>query len=159
MDLFLIAAFVLAVAGVAGSVVPLVPGAALSAGGVLLYWWSTGYADPSGVFVAGVVLVALVALAADWFAGAIAAKAGGASTVTTAVAAAVGIALLFVAGPVGLIAGIAATVFLVEVAQGGDGRESARAAGYAVVGVLGSAAVQVVVTVGILAGFAVAVVV
>lgn len=157
MDVWLLVALLVLVGGVVGSVLPLVPGAALSVGGVLLYWWSTGYTDPGAVFVGGAVVLGAAAMLADWFGGAIAAKAGGADAATTAVAAVVGVALLFVAGPLGLVAGIAATVFVVEVARGGGNRESARAAGYAVVGVLGSVAVQLVVTVGILLGFAVAV--
>lgn len=157
MDLVLVAAVVLLLAGVAGSVLPLVPGPLLSAAAVAGYWWHTGYGQPGTVFVAAVVAVTVLAVAADWFGGAVAARAGGADAATSAAAAVIGIALMLVTGPVGLLVGIAGTVFAVEVVHGASGREGARAAGYAVVGTVGSAAVQVVVTVGVLVGFVVAV--
>jgi uncharacterized protein YqgC (DUF456 family) len=157
MDVALIAAAALLVAGVVGSVLPLVPGPLLSAAAVAGYWWDTGYGEPGAVFVAAVVTVTVLAVAADWFGGAVAARAGGADAATSAAAAVLGIVLMLVAGPVGLLVGIAGTVFVVEIVRGATGREGARAAGYAVVGTVGSAAVQVVVTVGVLVGFVVAV--
>lgn len=145
-DAIVAIAIALLVAGVLASFVPVVPGAALSLGGVLLYWWSTGYADPGPVALAGFVLLALLTLAADWFAGALSARAGGASARTMALAALVGFVLLFVAGPIGILLGIAGTVFLAELYRHGDARRSARTAAYATVGVLASTVAQVVLT-------------
>lgn len=153
MDLFLLIAAALLVAGVVGSVVPLVPGAALSLAGIYLYWWSSGYATPGGWTLAAFTLVGLVAIVADHFGGALAASAGGASAKTTAVAAAVGLPLFFVAGPVGLVLGVAGTVFAAEFYRTRSAGRSGRAAAFAAVGVLGSAAVQLVVTLSLLAGF------
>ena len=137
--------------GVVGSVLPLVPGGGLSVVGVLGYWWSTGYAEPSALLVAVLVGVGILTMVVDYFGGAIAARAGGASALTTAVAVLVGLVLLFVAGPVGFILGIAATVFAVEFAQHADAEAGLRVALWATVGVLASTVVQVVLTGSILA--------
>ncbi|WP_128478647.1 DUF456 domain-containing protein [Halorussus pelagicus] len=153
MDLFFVAAVLLLLAGVVGSVVPVVPGAGLSLAGIYLYWWSSGYATPElGVLVA-FTLVGLGAVVADHFGGALAASAGGASIKTTALATVLSIPLLFVAGPVGLVLGIAATVFAAEFYRTRSAGQGARAAVFAAVGVLGSAVVQLVVTLSLLVGF------
>jgi hypothetical protein len=139
-------ALALAFLGVVGSVVPLLPGAALSLAGVYLYWWSTGYADPGPLVLVAFTLVGLLTVAVDTFAGAVAARVGGASPATTAAAALAGVLLLFVAGPLGIVVGVAGTVFLVEYYRHRDTEASARTALYATVGVLGSAVVQVLLT-------------
>jgi hypothetical protein len=146
MDLFAWLALALVALGVVGTVVPLLPGALLSLSGVFLYWWSTGYTDPSLPVLAALTLVGLVTVAVDYFGGAIAARAGGASGVTTGAAVVVGFVLLFVAGPVGFLLGIAATVFAVEFYRNEDAETSARVALYATVGVLASQAMQVLLT-------------
>lgn len=135
---------------VVGTVLPLVPGALLSLVGVYLYWYSTGFAEPGTVALAGLTLVGLLTLAVDYFGGALAAGAGGASRTTVALAALVGVALLFVAGPVGLVVGVAATVFAVEFARNNDARRSGRAALYAAVGILASAVAQILLTLSLL---------
>jgi len=137
-------------AGVVGSVVPLIPGGLLSVVGVLVYWWSTGYAEPSPLVVAALLSVGVLATLVDYAGGAIAARAGGASVSTTAAAVLVGVVLLFVAGPIGFVVGLAATVFLVEFAQHADAETGLRVALYATVGVLASTVAQVLLTGSIL---------
>ncbi|MEF8838909.1 MAG: DUF456 family protein, partial [Haloarculaceae archaeon] len=78
-DPVVLAALALLVGGVLGSVVPLVPGGLLSLGGVYLYWWQSGYADPGLVVLALLTLVGLSAMAVDLLAGAISASLSGAS--------------------------------------------------------------------------------
>ena len=148
----------LLVLGVVGSVVPALPGALLSLVGVLLYWWSTGYADPSAPVLAGFVLVGLLAAAVDYFGGAVAAGVGGASRWTVAAAGAVGVVLFFVAGPLGVILGVSGAVFALEFVRHGDARQGGNAALYAVVGILGSALVQVLLTASMLVAFVLVVV-
>ena len=143
-------AVALVAAGVIGSVLPLVPGGALSVAGVLAYWWSAGYAEPSTLLVGVLVAVGLLATVVDYAGGAIAARAGGASAVTTAAAVLVGVVLLFIAGPIGFVIGLAATVFTIEFAQHADAEAGLRVAAYATVGVLASTAVQVLLTGSIL---------
>ncbi|SFR60272.1 DUF456 domain-containing protein [Halogeometricum limi] len=146
MDVLALVAIALAVLGVVGTVVPLLPGALLSLSGVFLYWWSTGYTDPSLPVLAALVFVGLFTVAIDYFGGAIAARAGGASAVTTGLAVVVGLVLLVVTGPVGFLLGIAATVFLAEFYRNDDAEASARVAFYATVGVLASTVMQVLLT-------------
>ncbi|MFC4552925.1 MULTISPECIES: DUF456 domain-containing protein [Halorussus] len=154
MDLLVVAAFALLVVGVIGSVVPLVPGAALSLAGVYLYWWQSGFASPGLLALAAFTVVGLFAVVADHFGGAMAARAGGASLLTTVLASLAGIALLFVAGPVGLLVGVMGVVFAAEFYRTRDARGGARAAVFAALGVLGSAVVQLLVTLSMLVGLA-----
>jgi uncharacterized protein YqgC (DUF456 family) len=147
-------ALVLLVLGVVGSVLPLVPGGLLSVIGVLLYWWSTGLSEPSLLVVAVLVVAGVLTMTVDYFGGAIAARAGGASMRTTAAAVLVGTALLFVVGPIGFLLGLAATVFAVEFAQHEDVETGLRVALYSTVGVLASTVVQVALTGSILLVFA-----
>jgi len=148
-DLFVIVAFVLLLAGVVGSVAPVVPGGILSLAGVLVYWWASGFSEPNLFILSGVLFVALLAVAVDWLSGAVSAKAGGASTRTVVVATLVGlVGLTF--GPVGFLVGTAGTVFLLELNEGNGFEESARAAGVTLVGMVTSSVMQVLLTAGVL---------
>ncbi|SEL64207.1 DUF456 domain-containing protein [Haloferax larsenii] len=158
MDLFFWIAIALLVLGIVGSVLPLLPGALFSVVAVLLYWWSTGFSDPSLLGVVGLLLVGLVALAADYGAGFVAARVGGASNRTSLLAAVVGFVLMFVLGPLGIFVGVAGTVFVVEYLEHEDAEQSGLRALYATVGVLASSAVQVFLTFSMLVGFVLAVV-
>jgi hypothetical protein len=152
LDALVFVALALCLLGVVGSLLPLVPGAAFSVGGVLLYWWHTGYADP-GPFVLALLLgLALVALVLDWFGGAVSASAGGASTRTTLAAAVVALPLTLVAGPIGLLLGVAGTVFVLTYRENGDPEDSARVAAYTTVGMLASAVAQALLTGFVLLG-------
>ena len=145
------------VAGVVGTLVPLIPGGALSLAGIYLYWWHTGFTEPGTTALLAFTLLGVLTLLAEFAGGAVAARAGGASWQTTAVAVPVAITLLVVAGPVGLLVGLFGTVFVLELVGGKDVDGSLRSALYATVGVLASTAVQVLLTATILAGFLVVV--
>ncbi|MFB6142808.1 MAG: DUF456 domain-containing protein [Halorientalis sp.] len=140
------AAIALGLLGVVGSVVPLVPGALLGLAGVYLYWWGTGYADPGLGALVLLTLLGAFAVAVDWLAGAVSATVSGASNRTTAAAGVAGFVLFFVAGPVGILAGVAAVVFAAEFRRHGDPRASARTAAYTTVGMLASSVAQVGMT-------------
>lgn len=154
MDLVTAAALALLVLGVAGSVLPALPGAPLSLAGVYLHWWHTGYSEPGLPLLLAFTLVGLLAVAADYLAGAVSARVGGASTLTVAVAAVVGLALLFVLGPLGALLGVPLTVFVLEVRRQGGVDAGARAAVFAVAGMLGSGVLGLLVTGSMLAAFA-----
>ncbi|USZ69874.1 DUF456 domain-containing protein (plasmid) [Halorussus salilacus] len=158
MELAFALAVGLLLAGVVGSAVPVVPGAGLSLAGIYLHWWSTGYASPGPAALVAFTLVGLAAMLTDQFAGAVAARVGGASARTTALAAVVSLPLLVVAGPAGLVVGVAGVVFLAEAYRTRDPSRGLRSAAFATVGVLGSAVVQVLLTLSLLVGFLLAVV-
>ncbi|MDZ7702137.1 MAG: DUF456 domain-containing protein [Halobacteriales archaeon] len=156
-DPWFLGAVALLVLGVVGSVVPALPGMALSVVAVVGYWWHTGYASPTSAFVAAVVVIGAAALLLDAFAGAVAARAGGASRLATVAAAAGGLVFFLFLGPLGIVVGVALAVFGVELYRGRTAREGARAAAFATAGMLASAAVQLLLTLSVLAGFLIAV--
>jgi uncharacterized protein YqgC (DUF456 family) len=141
----------LLVAGIVASFVPLVPGGGLSMAGVGYYWYVTG--DPGILALLALLGLGVLAVVFDWLSGALAANAGGASLRTTAIAAVVTLPLLVVLGPLGLLVGVAGTVFALEYRRHGDAERGLRAAAYATVGVLASTAMQVLMTTAVLAGF------
>jgi Protein of unknown function (DUF456). len=146
-QLLLIGAIILLVAGVAGSLLPGIPGGILSAGGVLLY-----AVDSSIHPIIATILVttALTATAIDLTASVISAKAGGASTLTAIIAGVTGVVLFFIAGLVGTVLGITAVVFVSEYAATRSAWESLYAAGVTTLGMLASNIAQAVVTATVL---------
>ncbi|WP_255167430.1 DUF456 domain-containing protein [Natrononativus amylolyticus] len=157
VDAISLLAVALLVGGVAGTLVPLVPGGLLSLSGVYLYWWHSGFAEPGLLALAVFTLLGVLTVVTEFFGGAASARFGGASWQTTAVAAAVGIALMLVTGPLGLLVGLFGTVFVLEFVRNGDVNQSTRSAVYATVGVLASTAAQFLFTATILVGFLVTV--
>ncbi len=151
------AALALLVLGVVGSVLPLLPGGLLSLAGVYLYWWASGFAAPGPLVLVSLTLLGLLAVAADYGGGAVAARAGGGSYLSTGLAAVVGFLLALFTGPVGLVVGVAVTVFAVEFARNRDAETSGRTALYATVGVLASSVVQILFTATMLVVFVLAV--
>lgn len=143
-------AFVLLGGGVVGSVAPMIPSGLLSLAGVLIYWVASGFGDPDLLILSGLVLVSVVAMAAEWLSGAVSAKAGGASTKTTVAATLVGFLGLLVVGPVGFILGTALTVFGLTYWENEDAEASARAAGVTILGMLTSSLAQLLLTAGVL---------
>ena len=141
-------AFLLLAGGVVGSLVPQVPGALFSLAGVFTYWYATG--EPGLLVLIGLTLVAVVTWVVDFAGGAIAARAGGASTTTAVLAGVVGVVLFFVASPLGAILGVAVTVFAVEFYRQQDARKGLKAALVTTVGMLASSVVQTLLTGSIL---------
>ncbi|SDR07375.1 DUF456 domain-containing protein [Natronobacterium texcoconense] len=157
VEVVAILAVALLVAGIAGTLIPLVPGGLLSLAGLYLYWWDSGFAEPGSVALVVLTTLGVLTLLAEFFGGSIAAKAGGASWTTTGAAMVVGIVLMIVTGPFGLLIGLFGTVFVLEYVQNGDVDGSARSAVYATVGILASTAVQFLLTASILLGFLISV--
>lgn len=135
-------AFVVLAAAIVSAFLPGVPTGVVSLAGVGLYWWGTGFTEPGTIVLATLVGLCVLTVAADWFGGVAAAKVGGASTTTTLVAGGVGLALLFVTGPVGMILGSAAVVFVLEFRRHREVSTGATAAGAYVLGFFASAVVQ-----------------
>lgn len=152
METLTVLILMLLVAGVIGSVVPLMPGALLSLSAVVIYFFRAD--DPSVLFTVFGVLTASFALIVDWFAGSIAAKYGGASNKTSLMAGIAGIFGFFLlGGPFGLAVAVATVVFVREFLIHGEEDKGLKAAVYATIGVLGSAVIQTMLTASILLGF------
>lgn len=150
VEFLTIVAVALLVLGVVGSVVPLLPGPLLSLAGIYLYWWSSGYTEPGLLLLVALTVIGLLALIANYFAGAVSARAGGASLVTTLLASVAGIGLFFVVGPLGIVLGVVITVFAVEFYRHRDAMRGAKTAVYTAVGMLASTVVQFLLTLSIL---------
>ena len=150
-------AVALLVGGVLASFVPLAPGALLSMLGIYVYWWATGYSEPGAVFLIAATLIGLSALALDYLASALSTRASGASWKTTAIAAVVGVGLLFLTGPVGAVIGVIVATFALEFERSGELERSLRIAGYILIGLLLSKGLQVLLTVGLLIAFLLAI--
>lgn len=155
-ELFTLIAITLMVVAVIGSFTPMLPGALFSIAGIMVYWYGTGFTRPGTLFLVAFVLTGLFAVAMDYFSGIIAAKYGGASTKTSIIAGLIGFMLFFVLGPIGILVGVAGTVFVREYFLTDDEKHSSRAAIYSAAGVLGSAVIQFIVTVSLLIAFIVA---
>jgi len=158
VDLVTVAALALLLAGVAGCVVPAVPGPPLSLAGVYLGWWGSGFSEPGTILLATLTLLGVLAVVADLAADVVSARIGGASLTTSLIACAVGILVIVFVGPIGSLLAVVGTVFILEYRRQGDAARGAKAAGVVVLGTLGSTAVQVLLTGSVLVVFAVAVV-
>lgn len=141
-------AFVLLVGGVVGSLVPQMPGAPISLAGVYCYWYGTG--EPGVWMLAILTLVGLLTWAIDFAGGMVAARVGGASTSTALLAGVVGVVLFFLTGPLGILLGVGATVFVVEFYRQQDARKGLKAALVTTVGMLASGIAQALLTGSIL---------
>ncbi|WP_226007203.1 DUF456 domain-containing protein [Natrinema salinisoli] len=157
VDVVTVVAIALLAGAIVGAAVPMVPSGLLSLAGLVVYWWGSGFAELGALTFAVLALIAVVTALVEFFGGSIAARAGGASWLTTAVAAVVGIVLMIVTGPLGLLAGLFGTVFVLEFVRNGELEGSTRSAVYTTIGVLASTAVQVLLTASILFGFLIAV--
>ncbi len=67
-------AVALLVAGIVGTLIPLVPGGLLSLSGLYLYWWHTGFTEPGPIALGVLTALGLLTLLAEFFGGSAAAK-------------------------------------------------------------------------------------
>ena len=151
-------AIALLVVWTASSFVPFVPSGVLAALTVVGYAYTTGFAEPGIVTLVALVLVSLLASAMDLLSGMISGRLGGASTRTVGAGTLVGVALLFVMGPIGIVVGLGGTVFLVSYYENtAEPRVALRRSAYAVIGVLAGPVVQAVMLAGVTVVFALSV--
>jgi len=140
----------LLLAGVAGAAVPRVPGMPATLGGVYLYWWTTGYTEPSNLMVVTLTLVGVTALASAIVADAASARIGNASKTTMLGAGVVGSVLLVFTGPLAMVLGTTVTAFVLEYRRQRTVRAGARAAAAIVVSSFGSRIFRLAIAVLIL---------
>jgi len=96
-------AIALLVVWAVSSFVPFVPSGVLAALTVVGYAYTTGFTEPGLAVLLALVSVALLASAVELLSGLVSGKLGGAPTWTVVVGTLVGIVLLFVMGPIGLV--------------------------------------------------------
>lgn len=148
INVLTIVAVLLLVGGIVASVSPVVPGPLVSLLGVLVHWVGTGFAEPGPILLVVLVLAGLLTFVAGLVSEVVAARVGGASAKTTALGVLVGLGLAFFFGVVGLLVGIAGTVFVVEAVRKRDVKQGAVAAIAVVIASFASTVVQIAVTTG-----------
>jgi len=143
MDLLLYALGVLALLlGVAGVVLPVLPGSLLLFGGAVLVAWAGGFALVGWPTLAVVGMLAAVIWAVDWVAAALGARATGASR-WAVVGASLGLVVGMFLGPVGLILGPAAGAVALEYWRDPDFEKALRAGAGTFLGFLLGSVVKV----------------
>lgn len=155
VEVVTLVALALLVGAVVASVVPGVPSGLLALAGVYVeYLFGPGR---MGLWLLlSFTVVGVLTIVVDLFGGAITGKAKGASTTTTLIAAAVGLVLLFVLGPLGVLVGMFGTVFLSELRR--DDRDVEAAldnALWATLGMLASGIAVFLLSASMLAGYVV----
>lgn len=131
------------VAGVAGVVLPVLPGSLLLALGAFLVAWAEGFTRVSGWTVALAVVLSLAIWGVDLLASALGAKAFGASR-WAVLGASVGLVVgLLVLGPIGIVIGPAIGAVALEYWKNPDLRRAARAGAGAFLGFVVGSVVKV----------------
>lgn len=128
--------------GLAGVVLPLLPGSLLLFGGALLVAWADGFALVGWPTLTVVGLLAVAIWAVDWVAAALGAKATGASR-WAVVGASLGLLAGLFLGPVGFILGPAVGAVLLEYWQDPDFERALKAGAGTFVGFLLGSVVKV----------------
>lgn len=151
MSILTVLVFALLVGGVVTTVVPKAPGGVnLSMAGVLLYWWSTDFSEPSTALLVVLTLVGVLVHLSGLLTPVIVGKIGGTPVITTTIGGLVGAVLFFVGGLTGLVVGTAATVFVLEYLRRGDVVESLTAAVVVILASFAGRAARTLATVFIL---------
>ena len=112
--------------GVAGVVLPVLPGSLLLFGGALLVAWAGGFALVGWPTLTVVGVLAAIIWAVDWVAAALGAKATGASRWAVA-GASLGLVVGMFLGPVGIILGPAVGAVVLEYWQDPDFEQALKA--------------------------------
>lgn len=142
----------LLIMGIASSILPLIPGGAISFSGIYLYWWSTDYTAPDDQVVIAFAIVGAVAIFLDYFGESIASKMGGAGKITVWLSIAIGFAGLFFVGPIGML-GFPITVFVLKFLRSFSLLKSLRTTFFTLFGLLGSKTMQLILTGAMFVGF------
>ena len=142
--------------GLAGTVIPAVPGIGLVFAGILFYAFVTGFAAISIPAVIIFGIVALIAWAADLAGSALGATAGGGKKFAL-IGAVVGAIIGLTTGPVGLLVGSFLGGLAGALIDGQNTQQAIRVAALSVVGVIGAAIFQFIVALAMIIAFLIAV--
>jgi uncharacterized protein YqgC (DUF456 family) len=100
--------------GLAGIILPVLPDVILIWGAALLYGLLVGWGKYGALLFAGISVLGLIGLLADAWVSGLGARRGGASFWSSLGGLVSGVIGLFVAGPLGLIAGMLLGIFVIE---------------------------------------------
>ena len=145
----------LLVVAVIASVVPGVPAGLVALLGVYLEYFFGPNGRMSLWLLFSFTVVGVLAVIIDLFGGAVTARAKGASSRTTLIAAVVGLALFFVAGPVGVVLGMFGTVLAIELHDGQEFEDAWDTGVWATAGMLASGAAVFFLVLSMLVGYVV----
>lgn len=143
--------------GVAGTIIPGLPGLALVFAGVLFYAWITQFATISTTTVVVIGVVALLAGLAEWYGSAVVAGLSGGRTKVLMGTIAGSVIGLLVASAPGMLLGAFIGAFVGALAEGKDITTAGKVAALSIVGLLGAKALQVIVALGVVIAFLIAV--
>ena len=139
-------------AGMAGVIVPVIPGPLVLFVGFLLYGWVTGFAHLSLGFFIGQFLIVLLCYAVDFLASAWGAKRFGGSK-AAAWGAVLGSFLFFFVGPLGLLVGPVVGAVIGELIVGQELRNALRSGWGSLWGFLGGTVLKFILIMVMLAWF------
>jgi len=116
----LIITIILFLVGLAGTLLPFLPGPFLVWLGVFIYGWAEGFEVVDGAHILGQLTIMIVVFTVDWLSSFLGVKRAGGSR-SALLGAALGLLVgLFILGPLGIIIGPLAGAFLVEFFSRGD---------------------------------------
>jgi uncharacterized protein YqgC (DUF456 family) len=134
-----VAGFVAMAVGIAGLVLPVLPGAVLIVGGAIAVAWAEDFTRVGWPTIAAAIVLGVLILAVDFVASLLGARAFGASR-WAVIGAGVGVVVGLFLGPVGIVLGPAVGAIAFEYARNPDLRRASKAGLGAFLGfVLGSA--------------------
>lgn len=155
VEVVTVVALLLLLAAVVGSLVPFVPAGLTALAGVYVFsiFDAPGGDEMGPWLLVGFTVVGVLTAVVEYLGGPLASKAGGAETRTMVLAGVVSFLLLFLLGPLGVVLGVVGVVVLSELRAGKDPRTAVVAAAWTVVGMLGSAVAQFLLTFSMLLSF------
>lgn len=159
LSLIWIITTVLLLAGLAGTIIPGLPGIGLVFGGILLYGILTDFTTISIPAVAAFGGIALLAVAADYAGSFLGAKVGGGKKI--ALLGTIGGAIIgaFTGGPLGILIGAFVGGLVGALIEGQTHHQAFKIAALSVVGILGAAVFQFVLAAAMIVAFVITVLV
>ena len=144
---------ILFLVGLAGVVIPGLPGLGLIFLGILIYALATNFAHISVAALVIFGLITALATLADYYGSALGARLGGGKWWALAGSLIGAIAGAMIAGPPGLFVGAYTGALLGALQEGQSTQQAARTAVFAIVGLVGAAIVQFVVAIALILSF------
>jgi len=144
MPIFLLWAIVaiLFMIGLAGTIIPGLPGIAFIYAGILLYGFSTGFSTIHTFTVIVLGGIAVLAIASDYIGSSLGSRIGGGKRYATAGALIGSVMGVFIAGPVGIMAGAFVGALAGALYEGQHHGKALKIASLSVIGTLGATVVQ-----------------